>query len=276
MTGSLSFDIIPEISLLVAREKYPELQFEHYLARLDEFASRAELHVKNVQGGRQIVEALNNYLFADEGFRGNTSDYYNPSNSFFNDVLDRRTGIPLTLSILYAEIGRRLGLPLAVVGFPGHALVRYRDRHETLFIDPFYSGKILAEEDCKLLLSEMYGGQLLFRPEYLNPATKREVLIRMLSNLKIIYMSKKEFEMALNILNKMLLFDPLAADSIKERGMVHYQLECYSSALRDFETYLMKEPTAADRSFIEECIAELRPKVDQMRGPKSRQPREGE
>lgn len=253
---------LDEISLLVAREKYPELQFENYLARLDEFASRAELHVKNVQGGRQIVEALNNYLFADEGFRGNTSDYYNPSNSFFNDVLDRRTGIPLTLSILYAEIGRRLGLPLAVVGFPGHALVRYRDRHETFFIDPFYSGKILTAEDCKLLLSEMYGEQLLFRPEYLNPATKREVLIRMLSNLKIIYMSKKEFEMALNILNKMLLFDPLGADSIKERGMVHYQLECYSSALKDFETYLVKEPTAADRSFIEECIAELRPKVE--------------
>ncbi|MBI2082256.1 MAG: transglutaminase family protein [Deltaproteobacteria bacterium] len=255
---------LDRIVLLVAREKYPELKLEQYFERLDEFAKRAELHVKNVQGGRQIVEALNSYLFTDEGFRGNSSDYYNPSNSFFNDVLDRRMGIPLTLSVLYVEIGRRLGIPVSVVGFPGHALVRYEDGRETFFLDPFYGGKILTEEHCKTMLSEMYGDQLPFRSEYLRPATHREILTRMLSNLKIIYMSKKEFEMALNILNKMLLFNPLAADSIKERGMVHYQLECYSSALKDFESYLVREPTAPDRSFIEECIAELRPKVDQM------------
>ncbi len=255
---------LDRICLLVAREKYPEMDLAHYLSRLDEFASRATHHVANVQGGRQVIQALNHYLFSIEGFQGNTTDYYNPSNSLLNDVLDRRTGIPITLSIIYMEIGRRLGIPLSGAAFPGHFLVCYKDQHETFFIDPFHGGNILTEDDCKKMLYEMYGDQILFRPELLHPAPKRQILLRILANLKIIYVSKKDFETALRTLNHMLLFDPYPAEMIKERGMIHYELECYSSALKDFQAYLVHQPAATDRPFIEECIEELQLKVEQM------------
>lgn len=261
--ATLNVEAVPieEIAFLVAREKYQGLEIDPYRQRLDEFARRARPRVDQVIGGRQVAEALSHYLFEEEGFRGNTSDYYNPVNSFLNDVLDHREGIPITLSILYIAIGRRLGLPVSGVGFPGHFLVRYDEPGFPFFVDPFHQGKILAEEDCRRKMTDMYGEEVPFRPEYLRSSRNRDILLRMLSNLKMIHMTKKDFPMALQILNRILLFNPYGTDEIKERGMVYYQLECFGQALRDLQTYLIRTPSASDRPVVEECIEDLRGKV---------------
>ncbi len=252
---------LEEIAFLVAKEKYPDLDPQPYRDRLDEFARRAKFRMDQVLGGRQIAAALSHYLFEEEGFRGNISDYYNPSNSFFNDVLDQREGIPITLAILYIAIGRRLGLPLTGVGFPGHFLVRYDDPSETFFIDPFHRGKILTEADCRQRLQDLYEDAIPFHPEFLKATPHREILLRMLTNLKVIYMTRKDFSMALQILNRIVLFNPFGADSFKERGLVYFEMECFGQALKDLQLYLKRTPSAADRRIIEECIEDLKNKV---------------
>ena len=255
---------LEEIAFLVAREKYADLNVQPYQERLDEFARRAKLRIDQVVGGRQVADGLSRYLFEEEGFRGNTSEYYSPSNSFFNDVLDQREGIPITLSILYIAIGRRLNLPVTGVGFPGHFLVRYDDPRDVFFIDPFHRGRILTQEDCRQRLSDMYGDALPFRDEFLYPSRHREILLRLLANLKMIYMTKKDFPIALQILNRILLFNPYGTEEVKERGMIYYQMECFGQALKDLESYLTRIPTAPDRLVIEECIEDLRSKVAQI------------
>lgn len=264
--STMDLEAIPieEIAFLVAREKHGEVDFEPYRERLDEFARRARARIGQVLGGRQLAEGLSRYLFEEEGFRGNSQDYYNPSNSFLNDVLDHREGIPITLAILYLAIGRRLGLPVSGVAFPGHFLVRYEEMGEVFFIDPFYRGKILSKKDCQRRLEEMYGEALPFRSEFLHPSRNREILLRILANLKMIYMMKKDYTMALQMLNRILLFNPFGADEIKERGLVYFQLECFGPALKDLETYLMRAPDAIDREAIEECVADLRVKIDRI------------
>ncbi len=264
--STLDIEKIPleEIAFLISREKYFDLNPQPYLERLDEFARRAELRIGKVMGGRQLAQGLSQYLFEEEGFRGNTTDYYNPSNSYFNDVLDRREGIPISLSILYIAIGRRLGLPLVGVGFPGHFLVRYEDANVLFFIDCFHHGRILSDEECRRRLEDMYGEALVFQKEFLEPSGHREILLRMLTNLKMIYMMKKDFGMSLQFLNRILLFNPYGFEEIKERGIIHYHMECFGSALKDLEAYLRSRPKAADRHVIEECIEDLRVRVSQI------------
>lgn len=252
---------LEEIAFLVARERYPEVDFQPYRDRLDEFARRANCRIDRVVGGRQVADGLNRYLFEEEGFRGNRDDYYNPVNSFLNDVLDHREGIPITLSILYLAVGRRLRLPLSGVNFPGHFLVRYEGEGELFFIDPFHGGKILSEEDCRRRLASLYGETFVFRPDFLYPSRNREILLRLLANLKMIYVTKKDFPMALQMLNRILLFNPYGTEEVRERGILYYQLECYGPALQDLSLYLQKNPAAEDRPAIEECITDLKTKV---------------
>ncbi len=264
--AQLDLDTLPleDIALLLAKEKYPDLNADLYRERIDEFARRAHLRIGNVSGAKQVIQGLSQYLFEEEGFRGNSSDYYHPANSFFNDVLDRREGIPITLSIFYIAVGRRLGLPLRGVGFPGHFMVRYDDDKTHFFVDCFYRGKILTEEECRHRLEQMYGEQFPFRPEFLEASPHRDILLRMLTNLKIIYMMRKEFGMSLQMLNHFLLFSPFGTEEIKERGLIHYHLECFGPALKDLESYLERAPRAEDRPVIEECIEDLKVRVSQI------------
>ncbi len=252
---------LEDIAFLISQERYPETDFTSYRERLDEFAERAKRRIGNVIGSYPQAEGLSQYLFEEEGFRGNASDYYSPSNSFINDVLDRREGIPLTLSIVFIAIGKRLGLPVSGVGFPGHFMVRFEDPKEPFYIDPFYRGKILTEVDCRQKLLDLYGDEIPFRPEYLLPATHRDILMRVLTNLKVAFMIKKDFEKALLFLNHFLSFNPLSTEEIKERGMLYYHMECFSPALQDLKAYLRQKPSTEDRFIIEECIKDLTQKV---------------
>src|SRR5881296_3193851 len=173
-------------SLLIAREEYPDLDVGIYLARLDDMAASIRGRMKRAEGATSQIAHLNRLLFEEMGFRGNREEYYDPRDSFLNDVLDRRIGIPISLSMVYLEVGRRIGCRLAGVAFPGHFLVRTlgRETWPEILIDPFNRGQILTEQECRSRLLETYGGQVPYRPELLKRARNKEILQRMINNLK--------------------------------------------------------------------------------------------
>jgi len=255
---------IEEIALLVAKERYPDICLQSYRNRLDEFARNARHRIGGVVGGRAIAKGLSHYLFHEEGFKANRQDYYNPSNSYFNDVLDQRTGIPISLSILYVAVGRRLQLPVAGVAFPGHFIVQYHEPGDIFYIDTFNYGALLSAETCQQRLREQFGEALTYRREFLEPATHREILIRMLTNLKMSYMLRKKFEIVLTILTQILLFTAEGAEELKERGLIYYQMECFNAALNDLESYLAQKPQAPDREVLQKCVLDLKDKVAQI------------
>src|SRR5207249_8653862 len=171
---------LAQASLLIAREEYPGLEVGRYLSRLDEMAAELRQRLRGGEVATSRIAHLNRLLFDELGFRGNRDEYYDPRNSFLNDVLDRRVGIPISLSTIYLEVGRRVGVPLAGVAFPGHFLVRYvgRDVSEEVLIDPFNRGTMLTVDECRRRLEEMYEGAVAFRPEFLRRARNKEILER--------------------------------------------------------------------------------------------------
>src|SRR5215510_9674892 len=178
---------LAEAALLMACEEYPQLEVSPYVDKLDHMAEMAQESLRSEDSPIETVGKINTVLFETLGFRGNTGDYYDPRNSFFNDVLDRRVGIPITLSTLYIEVARRINFPIVGVGMPGHFLVKYWDRREEFFLDPYNRGEILTREDCKDLLQERYGDAVEFTDRLLGRATNKQILWRMLNNLKDVY-----------------------------------------------------------------------------------------
>lgn len=253
-------------SLLIAREEYPDLDVGRYLSRLDGMAADITRRMKEGEGPRSRVAHLNRLLFEELGFHGNREEYFDPRNSFLNDVLDRRIGIPITLSTVYLEVGRRIGCPLAGVAFPGHFLVRLEGvpGSPDIFIDPFNGGRLLTEEDCQALLREMYKGQLEYRPEFLRRARNREILERMINNLKGIYQQRRDFHMALKIQQLLLCIDPDRPDAIRDRGLIHYRLALIAEAAADLERYLRLAPGAPDATQMRTRLDEMKRLVPQM------------
>ena len=247
-------------SLLIAREEYPDLDVGRYLARLDQLAEEVRRHMTGREGAASQIVHLNHLLFEEMGFRGNREEYDDPRNSFLNDVLDRRTGIPITLSTVYLEVGRRIGCRLAGVAFPGHFLVRYsgRETMPDVLIDPFNRGQILTERECKNLLIEKYGGQVPFRPELLKRARNREILQRMINNLKWIYRQRRDFHMALRVQQLLLCIAAGRPEEIRDRGMIEFRLALFAEAVTDFERYLQLAPQAPDAPQIGKRLRELR------------------
>jgi regulator of sirC expression with transglutaminase-like and TPR domain len=253
-------------SLLIAREEYPDLDVGLYLARLDEMAAEIRRRMRGREGAASQIAHLNRLLFEEMGFRGNREEYYDPRNSFLNDVLDRRIGIPITLSMVYLEVGRRIGCRLAGVAFPGHFLVRSTDRHSLpdVLIDPFNRGRILTEQECRSLLLETYAGQVPFRPELLKRARNREILQRMINNLKWIYQQGRDFHMALKVQQLLLCIAPDRPQEIRDRGLIHFRLALFAEAVADLERYLALAPRAEDAPQIRKRLLELKRLVPQM------------
>jgi len=239
-------------ALLIALDEYPSLNVQKYLGSIDAMASKIQSNIDfSIQAGPvDAIERINRFLFQIEGFRGNTEDYYDPRNSFLNDVLDRRTGIPITLSLVYMEVGKRLGLSLEGVGMPGHFMVKCLHEGLEIFIDPFHQGEILLEEGCKKRLLQIYGNDFQFKRSFLDSVGKRQILNRMLTNLKGIYLNRREFRKALSTIDKILLVNPDAVQEIRDRATVHYKLNNLSAALVDWARYLELQPQAADSEEI--------------------------
>lgn len=247
---------LAEAALLIAQDEYPNLDIHQYLGTLEEMATIARLRIQGAKGPDEIIEALNSHLFVELGFTGNLEDYYNPRNSFLNDVLDRRTGIPITLSVVYIEIGRRLNLPIQGVGLPGHFIVRY-DGAEPAFIDPFNGGERLTEVDCRQRLGEIFGAPIAFRSEWLAPVGNRQILTRILHNLKGIYIRKEELRRAIPVVEKILTLNPDAYEELRDLGSLHGMLGSYGEALIYLQQYLVHLPDAPDAEAVKRHMQRL-------------------
>ncbi|MBL8168603.1 MAG: transglutaminase family protein [Acidobacteria bacterium] len=251
-------------ALLLAAEEYPLLQIEPYLSLLDSFASRARVRDDLFADPVTRIMRLNEVLFSEFGFRGNTDQYFDARNSFLNDVLDRRTGIPITLSVVYLEVARRIELPLVGVGLPGHFLVKYDDGAQEILLDPFHSGRLLTEDDCRAKIAEMYQGEMRFHKALLAAVSKRQILLRMLRNLKGIYAQAKDHAKTLSVIERLLLLAPEADTELRDRGLVHFGLQRYAEARADLEAYLRCAPQASDAKDIKDLLAKVRQRQAQL------------
>jgi regulator of sirC expression with transglutaminase-like and TPR domain len=244
-------------ALYVAAEEYPQLVPEPYLHRLDLFAEQVKDRLNDETAPPVVLNEISKLLFEEEGFRGNTEAYYDPRNSFLNDVLDRRLGIPLTLGIVFMEVGWRLDLPLRGVNFPGHFLLRYEGEAFRLLVDPFHHGQIRFEDQAQELLDRVYGGSVPMQPEYLRAATKHDVLVRLLANLKTIYLNTRDDAKALAAIDRILLIRPDAAEEIRDRGMVLARTGNIDEAIEALTRYLETMPAAPDAARVKLLIDEL-------------------
>jgi regulator of sirC expression with transglutaminase-like and TPR domain len=250
---------LAEAALLLAKDEYPELDVPRYLARLDEYARSIRARLPKAAGVEDRLVALNQFLFEELGFSGNTDDYYDPRNSFFNEVLDRKLGIPITLSILYLEMAWRLGLELEGVSFPGHFLVKLPTAAGDMVLDPFFGGTPLSEEDLVDRLEETVGDHAtgLSLSSLLEPADKKDILVRLLRNLKVIYLKSGNYEKALNVLHRILLINPEMTDERRERGEIYERLECLRAAADDYRGYLEGAPLAPEAQRVRRRLIEL-------------------
>ena len=251
--------------LLIAQDAYPELDVERYMGEIERMATRLRARLPQNCGAEERVVALNQFLYDDLGYWGNTEDYYDPRNSYLNEVIERKTGIPITMSILYMELGRRIGLPLEGVSFPGHFLVRLPLRGGMLVLDPFAGGAPQSEDELrsrvKRVIPDGVADDLpasgLPLDQFLEPATNRQILTRVLRNLKSIYRESDKPERMLDVLNRMLLVTPDASAELRDRGFVYQRLECYRAALKDLSDYAEREPDAPDLDEVRSRLMEL-------------------
>ena len=246
-------DDLAPAALAIARVEYPALDVSGYLDTIDRMGDVAGTRVSRAAvHGQDAIRVLNEYLYDEQRFTGNRQRYDDPRNSFLNEVLDRRTGIPISLAVVYLEIARRAGVQVDGVNFPGHFLLRAGDERarlpyggDFLIVDPFHGGALLTEADCREMLRQHVGDEAAFDTDLLQPATRHEIVVRMLVNLKRTYVRMRSFPQARFVADLLLTVDPSAVSELRDRGLLAYHLQDFGAALRDLETYLRLLPRQA-------------------------------
>ena len=244
-------------ALEIARLGHPNLEPEIYLTALDDMAGAVSRKLNGETAPTRVAETISAYLFNELEFVGNEEDYYNPKNSFLNEVIDSRTGIPITLSVLFLEVAWRLGLPMSGVSFPGKFLVGWFRTSTPFLVDPFAGGNTLDEDGLRRILSD-YGWEKLSLAEILVPCAKHEILARMLRNLKGIYLQKQDFDVTKTCIEYLLILDPGDTDELRDRGLIAHQLGQYHEARADLLTYIDRQPDAADTPAIRQMLESAR------------------
>ncbi|MGF1570937.1 MAG: SirB1 family protein [Nodosilinea sp.] len=248
---------LAKAALHIAQEDYPDLDIADSLALLDRMGATLGQRLEGETYPLKIIRTINHYLFAELNFRGDTLDYYDPRNSFLNEVLTRRVGIPITLSLVYLELAKRVGFPMVGIGVPGHFLIRPTVAGMDMFVDPFHGGDILFEQDCKDRFRQMFGESARLEAHHLEPITPTAFLARLLSNLKLIYIQKRDVPKALDAINRILLIYPESVSERRDRGLIHYQQGALADARWDLERYLYEKPDAADAFEIRRVIEQI-------------------
>ena len=248
---------LAEAALLIAAEEYPDLRPSVYLEQIARMGTELKRRIRAEVEPRRVVETANTYLFEELHFKGNREEYYDPRNSFLNDVIERRVGIPITLAVLYIAIGERAGLPVRGVGMPGHFLVKYAPASSgEIFIDAF-NGRTLSRQECAKMLEDMYGGTVKMRPALLEPSTKRQILARNLNNLKSLYLSRGDLARALAASDRIMLTDPHLTSEWRDRGLIQFQMRRDTEALKDFSRYLAVRPEPEDAARVKQLRGQL-------------------
>jgi regulator of sirC expression with transglutaminase-like and TPR domain len=248
---------LAKAALYIALEEYPNMEPQEYLNALDTIADeiREILPVQNYP--LRIIQTINRYLYGDLQFAGNDADYYDPRNSFLNQVIDRRTGIPISLSLVYLEVAKRIDFPMVGIGMPGHFLIRPDFEDAGIFVDAFNGGEILFPEDCRGRLSQIYGQPMELLPAFLAPVSRRQLLGRMLGNLKAIYLQQRDALRVLGAIERILLLFPDALGERRDRGILYFQLGRFSEARSDLAIYVTNAPNAPDAAAIRQLLDRL-------------------
>ncbi len=244
---------VAEASLEIAADHYPDLNKAGYLKIMKQWGTQAARRCRR-KNTRRSLEALNRFLFEDLKFAGNIEHYYDPKNSFLNEVIDRRIGIPITLSVIYMEILRYMDFEAGGVGFPGHFLVRVLVQDEPLYIDAFHKGKTMTAEGCREFWEDITDSEMPFSRSFLAVIPRRMVLVRILRNLKRIYLEREDLPRLSLVLDRLVTLSPETPEEIRDRGLVHYQQEAYKLAMKDFQTFLSVAPEAPDSDLIRQYL----------------------
>lgn len=242
---------VPLAALCFAREiAYPKMDVESCLARLDTLANAAWHIISPDHSFVEQAEALADFLFIQERFRGNAQEYNDPRNSYLNEVLERRLGIPISLSAIYIAIAGRLGLPAQGVGLPGHFIVSLPAPGGDIYIDPFHGGSRLSLEDCAQLVRQSSGYEGDLQSEWLQPMAPHAILTRMLNNLRIIYYQLEDWDTALAVIDRLRLLQPELPDLLRDLGMVQHRRGALRQAIQSYESYLTRAPSAPDAGTV--------------------------
>lgn len=258
---------LTQAALVIASDAYPKLDMAAYQQRIELMATVFRKRLRADIAPPETLALFTRYMFDELGFHGNSEDYYDPRNSYLNDVLDRKLGIPITLSVVFIEVGRRIGLQLHGVSFPGHFLIKCTLRDGAVVLDAYAKGALLGIKDLQKRLRALSGGRDV-APEgvmrLLHAADSTEILARILRNLKAIYLERGDQMPALTAMNRIIGLCPDAAAEFRERALLLEQLECFRAALADFETYLRLDDRASDARTVREKIAGLRLRVSRL------------
>jgi regulator of sirC expression with transglutaminase-like and TPR domain len=258
--AALEEDLFPldRAALAIGLDAYPDLDVDNYLKRLDILAGHTDVLAGQDRSAENIIQSLNEALFIQEGLRGNSEDYFDPRNSYVNEVLDRKIGIPVSLSVIYMEVARRLDFAIQGVGLPGHFILKCSSANLELYIDAFDQGKILSLKNCQEFLDKNYGGMLTVQPNLLQAMDKKAIISRMLFNLKGIYHQREEFDKNLAVIDKILLLNPGLSTEVRDRGLLYMQTSLFAKALADLESYMKSTLSPEDAPSIKKHIQTLR------------------
>ena len=252
-----NFNLVEKCLKFAQLLEYPDLAIEDYIKKINHIGLSLKESINDVKNPTYLISMLNEHLFENLGFSGDDDDYFNPKNNFLNEVIDRKSGLPITISILYVEIAKFIGLDLKIVGFPGHILVKY---NEEMILDPFYDGHLLDIDDLQEILDTNFDGQLEFRPEFLDEIGTEQILVRMTRNLKNSYIQSFVYDKALQCVNMVLSIEPESYEDIRDKGILEERLQNSDAALKYLNKYLEINPNAEDVDFVLELIRSIRTK----------------
>lgn len=225
-------------ALLIAKSEYPDVDIDNYIHKLDEMAEEVKERISEIALPHEQIAEYNRYFFDENRFRREVIGFYDPANNFLNDVIDRKTGIDVTLYILYIEIGRKAGLPLSAINLPSYCVVRYKFKHFDIFLDLGDEGNIMSEEAFQEKLELVFGEEAGLQRRFLNEDANKETLARILRNLARIYTDENEYDKAIQALKRITWLTPQYMTPYRRLGNLFYQVGDYNEALDAFETYL--------------------------------------
>ena len=247
---------LAKAALYFAQAEYPDLEVENYLEIIDAIALEIEFQLPSERYPLKTIQTINDHLYNYLQFQGNKKNYYDPENSFLNRVIDRQIGIPISLSVVYLAIAKRLDFPMVGIGMPGHFLIRPEFEDVGIFVDAFNCGEILFEHDCQAKL-QTYQQPVELDPSWLEPVSNKQILVRMLNNLKFIYLHHRELDKALSIISSIVKILPENVTEIRDRGLLYYQINRWSEAIIDLEYFLKVSPYSDDAPMIEILLKKM-------------------
>ena len=256
-----NYNLVERCLKLSQTLEYPNLDITEYIKKLNDIGNSLKFSISKIDNPTYRISMLNEHIFKHHGFKGDTDDYYNPKNNFLNAVLEKKSGIPITLSIIYAEVAKTIGLDIRIVGFPSHVVVKYG---EEMILDPFNGGKLLSADDLREILYQKYGGEIEFSPEFLNEIEPEKILIRLTRNLKNSYVQSYVYDLAMRCVNMILALEPNSPEEIRDKGILEERFLNHDNAIRLLDQYLEISPNADDVDFVLDLIKSIREKINQL------------